>query len=364
MLQHLVLWGSIGIDRKALLAIYLNEEEKEVVIHAFPKEEADKNLQDKLFAWKNGAPFEFPESNLTWHIDANNESILPREIRVDKPEFIQRAQEDWGKLLMSGRIFKAAKEEIVLNKTLTTATKEYKQELWEKTKELWGKYSELLKNREITWEQSQLLKAEVDETFDILKAKKQQNNETEVRKQRELKKTFEKEMERLKSLLIYPKEWPAIHQGLKDIQGKIKDSELWAKYKKPLFDQGHEIYLSLKEYKKTQDVSHLKDRIEKLGAILKGLETTLDRDKKQLESQKDKLSHYIKNSNPKNSQWGGLLDIIQTRITEKEEKISGIKITISQLQKKLNKPEKLADTKTEESTSSENESSGEPEQTS
>lgn len=334
MQQHLLLWGDIGIERKALLAIYLNVEEKEVVIHAFPKEQVDKKLNDELFAWKNGAPFIFPQSDLVWHIDAHSESILPREIRVDKPEFIQRAQLAWGKLLMSTRLFKVCKEEIVLHKTLVTTTPEFNQKLWDKTKDLWQKYSEMLKAHDLTWDQAELLKAEVNETFDILKELKSKKIQEEKNQNKAVIKGFEKAIEDQKALLIYPEEWPQIHENLRKIQADLKASTLRIHEKKPFFEKIDEIYQSLKSYKKTQDVTHVKDRLDKLTKILKGIETTLVKDKESLAFQQEKLSHYTKGKNSPN-QFGGLLQIIQNRIDEKEVKVADIKKTMAQLEKRL-----------------------------
>lgn len=352
MQQHLVLWGLIGADRKALLAIYLLEEENQVRIHAFPKEIVDKNLQDQLFAWKNGAPFNFPESDLIWHVDAYSDSILPRDIRIDKPEFIQRAQLAWGKLLMSSKLFKVCKEEIVFHKTLVSATLEFKQEQWDKTQELWQKYSEMLKAQDLVWEQTELLKAEVNETFDILKAHKKKSFDKEKTKNREANKKFEKELDSIKSQLIYPEEWPAIHERLRAVQSEIKTSPIRFQEKKVFFDKIDEIFQALKSYKKTQNLSHTKERLENLRRILKGLETSLEKDTESLNSQKEKLAHYTKGKNS-GSEWGGLLQIIQNRITEKEAKVEDIKKTIQQLEEKISKeaPKPVTPTTKEEQSS-------------
>ena len=336
MQQHLVLWGFIGTDRKVLLAIYLVEEENQVRIHAFPKEIVDKNLQDQLFAWKNGAPFNFPESDLIWHIDAYSDSILPRDIRVEKPEFIQRAQLSWGKLLMSSKIFKVCKEEIVFHKTLVSSTREFKQEQWDKTQELWKKYSEMLKAQDIVWEQAELLKAEVNETFDFLKAHKKKSFDKEKSQVNEISKKFEKEIDAIKSQLIYSEEWPQIHEKLKVLQAELKTSAIRFQSKKPLFDKIDDIYLTLKSYKKTQNLTHTKDRLDNLHRILKGLETSLEKDVDSFTSQQEKLSHYTKGKNS-GSEWTGLLQIIQNRIKEKEAKVEDIKKTIQQLKNKIPK---------------------------
>lgn len=347
MQQHLLLWGDIGTDKKALLAIYLNVDEKEVVIHAFPKEQVDKKLNDELFAWKNGASFNFPESDLVWHIDAHSESILPREIRVDKPEFVQRAQLAWGKLLMSTRLFKVCKEEIVLHKTLVSSTPEYNQKLWDKTKELWQKYSDMLRAHDLTWDQTELLKAEVNETFDMLKEAKRKKIQEEKNQNKAIISGFEKAIEDQKALLIYPEEWPQIHESLRKIQADLKASTLRIHEKKPFFEKIDEIYQTLRSYKKTQDITHIKDRLDKLSKILKGIETTLAKDKESLAFQQEKLSHYTKGKNSPN-QFGGLLQIIQTRIDEKEAKVADIKKTMSQLEKRLKEAAQAEKAKSEE----------------
>lgn len=334
MQQHLVLWGDIGTDRKALLAIYLNEDDKQVIIHAFPKEQVDKTLQDQLFAWKNGASFDFPENDLVWHVDANSESILPREIRVDKPEFIQRAQNSWSKLLMSTRLFKVCKEEVVLHKALVESTREYTQELWKKTQDLWQKYSGYLKEHELTWEQTELLKAEINDIFDILKARKRLSVEKEKEESHKVLSILDKKIEELKANLIYPEEWPKIHEGLRTVQADVKAASIKWEQKKKFFDRINEVYDALRSYKKTQDVTHLKDRIDKLKKILHGIEQTIEKDRESLSAQQEKLAHYTRGKSA-NTDWGGLLKVIENRIQEKEAKITDIKKTIDQLTKKV-----------------------------
>lgn len=334
MQQHLVLWGSIGTDRKALLAIYLEEEKNQVVIHAFPKDQADDNLQNQLFAWKNGASFDFSNNDLVWYVDANGESILPREVRVDKPEIIQRVQDTWGKLLMSSKLFKVCKEEIVLHKLFVTSSQAYSQELWNKTTDLWKKYSNMFRDQELTWDQKELLKAEVDDTFEVLKAEKRKSVDEDKAQSKILIKEFEKQIENQKSLLIYPEEWPKIHDELRKIHGELKASSLKMQDKKVFFDKIDEIYQSLKSYKKTQNATHTRERLDKLGKILNGIETTLEKDKASLAQQQEKIAFYTKGKNS-GSSWGGLLESIQQRITEKEAKIADIKKTISELEHRL-----------------------------
>ena len=82
----------------------------------------------------------------------------------------------------------------------------------------------------------------------------------------------------------------------------------------------------------------------------------MEKDTESLNSQKEKLSHYTKGKNA-GSEWGGLLQIIQNRITEKEGKVDDIKKTIQQLEGKISKesPKKVAPSPKEEQSSELNE---------
>ncbi|MBK6986700.1 MAG: hypothetical protein IPH32_19060 [Bacteroidetes bacterium] len=49
----------------------------------FRKENVTKEVQDKLFfEWKNGGEYEFPEFAIHWEVDANNDTVLPENVKL------------------------------------------------------------------------------------------------------------------------------------------------------------------------------------------------------------------------------------------------------------------------------------------
>ena len=115
MNTRLVLWGKIGTDRKALIALYLEEAAAKIHIYAFPKDEVSKEIQDALFVeWKNGGDFSFPENAHHWEIDANSDSILPEEVKVERVDIVLQSQHKWGKKLMSSEINQLLTDEVKL----------------------------------------------------------------------------------------------------------------------------------------------------------------------------------------------------------------------------------------------------------
>jgi len=140
MNTRLVLWGEIGTDRKALIAIHLDEETAKIHIHAFPKEEVTKEIQDAVFVeWKNGGEFTFPENAIHWEIDANSDTILPEEVKVDRLDVVLQSQHKWGKKLMSSKINQLLSDEVKLLEEKTSVVAEYDQSLWDKAKAQWEK---------------------------------------------------------------------------------------------------------------------------------------------------------------------------------------------------------------------------------
>ncbi|MCO5247803.1 MAG: hypothetical protein M9887_02475 [Chitinophagales bacterium] len=333
MQERLVLWGTVGAGIKSLLAIGLNDEEKEIVIRAFPKEQVTEQIQRDLFAWKNGATYTFPQNEMVWYVDISDDSILPREISVDKPEFIQRAQEKWSKLLMSKRMFQVCKEEIVLHKTFVQSNRKFEQANWDKTIELWNKYSELLKKHELTFDFSRLLKSEVDDVFEILKTQKFLEKEGDKKKEKEIFKAMDKKLSDIKALLIYPDEWNTIHEQLKTLNEELKTLPIKNEAKRKLFKNIDEIYNSLRTYKKTQNQAHIEKRLNDLYRIVKGIERVIQKDRENLSQQEEKMSFYTKGKGL--SGMGGLLKITQDKIDENTAKVADIKKTIVKLEKEL-----------------------------
>lgn len=354
MQQHLVLWGDIGTDRKALLAIYLDEEQHRVHVYAFPREIADKELQDQLFLWKNGGDFIFPEDALHWELDANGESLLPEDVRVDKPEFITRAQEQWTKKLMGTRFYKVFHEEVNLLKQKMETTKEYQQSLWDEAKVQWDKISSYRKNNDLSWEQTDSLKNEINTIFDTLKAIKRIDTEKTSEHTQKLFKTLIKKIDEQQARLIYNDEWNSIFDKLKNIQGEIKEAALRWEEKRKLFDKINEVFDTLRKYRKSEFVNRTKERISQLSKTIEGLQQSIDRDKENQNLQIEKLSIYTKGKLSVD-EMKKRFNIISDKVSEKEQKIKNIQKTIQQLQKELKKDEdkpkqKEEDNKSEDGT--------------
>ena len=337
MQQRIVMWGEIGTDNNALITIELKEAETKVYIYAFPKEMATKELQDQIFVeWKNGGDIVFPETTYQWIIDANQDNILPENVKVDRPELITQAQNKWSRKLMSAKVLQLLTEETELILQNIDSIQNYDQQIWDKAKKQWDKIADYQKKGEITWEQTSLLKEKINLVFDALKAVKRITSEHDVEQSRVLAKAFDAQISGLQSQLIYPDQWKKLLDDLKKIQDEIKEAPIRWNNKRSLYDKINLIYDDLKKYRATENINKSKSRITKLKQILAGVVESIEREKDNYNMQVEKMQHYTR-GRMQLDEIKNRFNYILDRIKEKENKAADIKKTIAEVEKLLAK---------------------------
>lgn len=337
MQQRIVTWGEIGTDLKALITIELDEANANIIINAFPKEKVSKELQDAIFnEWKNGGNFQFPETTYQWTVDAQQDNILPNNIRVDRPILITEAQSLWSRKLMSAKLNQLLNEEVALLNQQLEGLKEFEQSLWDKAKTQWDKIADYQKKAEISWEQTTILKDKINLIFDSLKALKRINHEGDEEKTLQISKAFNKVIDELEDKLIYPDEWNNIFNELKKIQTNLKESPIKWSAKRKLQNKINDIYAALKKYRSTEFINKSKARIKQLNQILSGFKENIERDKENYKMQVEKMQHYTRGKLTEaelQERFSHLFD----RIKSKEEKIKNISKTINDIERDIQK---------------------------
>jgi hypothetical protein len=359
MQQRIVMWGEIGTDNKALVTIQLLENDAKIIINAFPKDTVTKELQDKIFVeWKNGGEIEFPETTFQWTIDANQDNILPENVKVERPELITQIQHKWSRKIMSAKVMQLLTDETEHILQSIDSIQNYDQKLWDKAKQQWDKIADYQKKGEITWEQTTLLKEKINLVFDALKAVKRITSEHDVEQSRILSKNFEATIEQLQNKLIYPDEWKHIFEELKKIQEELKEAPIRWNSKKNLYDKINSIYDDLKKYRATENINKSKSRIKQLNQILSGIYESINREKDNYEMQVEKMQHYTR-GRVQLDEIKNRFSYILDRIKEKENKAENIKKTIAEVEKLLAKEEYRKEKNQKENTANTN-SSKEP----
>ncbi|MEZ5003208.1 MAG: hypothetical protein R2730_09275 [Chitinophagales bacterium] len=335
MQQHLVVWGDIGTDRKALITIELKEEIGKVIYHAFPQEMVTKTLQDELFSvWKNGGECTFPEDTLKWVIDSHEENWLPEGMTLHKPGILINAQRQWQKMVMRKSNFLLFTEKVDLLKIELDSLKSFDEQLWNNAKTTWDDILKSKKENLLSWQDADALKVDINKIFDGLKAFKRINTEHNFEESRSLLKLYEKQIKECREALVYPKEWNNIFDRLKNIQSEVKKDHLIFKHKKILFNQLDIVFKDLRNYRQVDQVHHLEDRIKGLHTVIQGLQHGIDQDIESYEHQVQKMKHYTRGKMT-DEEIEEQFKHLKEKAHGRQKKIKSIKKTIGQLEKKL-----------------------------
>ncbi|MCP4121422.1 MAG: hypothetical protein GY751_06680 [Bacteroidetes bacterium] len=342
MQQHLVVWGDIGTDHKALIAIKMDTELNQVIYRAFPEEDVTKELQDQLFTvWKNGGEFIFPEDVPTWTVDASEDNILPSEIRLHKPGMLVTAQRHWSKKVVLDSTFKLESDKLHVLELEMDSLQHYEQSLWDKTRSLWEEILELRKKDDLSWQNADELKLRINLIFDALKAFKRLNQEKNYDESLALFKLFGKRADECLEQLIYPDEWGRIANSMKGLQRELREAPLVMKHRRAIERKINAVFNDLRKYRKSDQINHLQDRIQGLNRVLRALKGAIERDSDSYKIQFEKLKHYTRGK-LSDDEIREQLGSEKGRTSDKEKKIKSITKTIRSLEAKienLKKPE-------------------------
>ncbi len=94
MKTRIVLWGTDANDKRVLVALALKTQENKVDIWTFPEEVATETLYNRMMnEWRNGKEVPFPQMFVQIERPLTlSDSLLPEDIKVERPDLIQRAQ--------------------------------------------------------------------------------------------------------------------------------------------------------------------------------------------------------------------------------------------------------------------------------
>ena len=114
MRRKIVLWGSNEKDEKILVALELLDKENVVDIYTFPESVATEAFyKETSEKWKDDVAVEFPAgfTKLERKISVSD-SIVPDEIKVDRPDLITRAQAEWHFVVVSTKLYGMYRSEL------------------------------------------------------------------------------------------------------------------------------------------------------------------------------------------------------------------------------------------------------------
>lgn len=347
MRRKLVLWGTNEKDEKMLVALELLDNENVVNIYTFPESVATEAFYKSMSeTWKNDGEVEFPDGYTKIERKLSvSDSLLPDEIRVDRPDLITRAQAEWHFAVLSSKLYGLYKTELEEFKDKIETLSDYDNKIWEELKTFWGKVQSQVNDRNLFREHAAALRDRTNAMFDKLKElKKVLENEFE-KKSREYVQKFSAELKEIEDKIEQGLGLNPLFEDLKKLQQKIKNIQFTKEDRKEIWDKIDVAFKSIKEKRGSQheaNINHAAGRIQKryeglLGAIQK-MQRSIQIDQKEHDFQNKKVED--SDGQLESQLRKAKIRMIEERISSKQEKLDDMLKTKADLEVKLEKEKK------------------------
>lgn len=347
MRRKLVLWGTNEKDEKMLVALELLENDNVVYIFTFPEKIATEDFYKKMSDnWKNDQEVEFPDGFQKIERKLSvSDSLLPDEIRVERPDLITRAQAEWHFVVLSSKLYGLYKSEIEDFKEKIESLTEYDNKIWEELKNFWAKVQNQVNDRNLFREHAASLRERTNGLFDKLKSlKKVLESEYETRSKSALE-TFSNELKEIEQKVEQGLGLNPLFEDLKKLQQKIKNIQFTKDDRNEMWDKIDAAFKNIKEKRGSQNEAHAQhtaSRIQKrydglVGAVQK-MQKSIQIDQRELDFQNKKVED--SDGQLESQLRKAKIRMIEERISSKQEKLDDMLKTKVDLESKLEKEKK------------------------
>ena len=172
MKNKVVIWGTNAQNEKVLIALELNEADNKVLVYSIPEPLASEEFITKLNEeWRDGkGEIEFPEGHTLITRDLSvTDSILPDELKADRPDMVTRAQTEWHFIVLSGKLHRAYQQELEELREKVASLSEFDNSVWQNLRAFWDKVQEQSREKNLFRTHANTLRDTINELFNQMK---------------------------------------------------------------------------------------------------------------------------------------------------------------------------------------------------
>ena len=345
MKTKLVLWGTNVQNDRVLIAMQLRADDNKVNIWTFPEAIASPEFaQAMLNDWRNDAnEVTFPDgATLVERELTVAESLLPADLKVERPDIVSRAQSEWHFIVLSTKLHENYKTELADLKDKVGQMTEYSGEVWDSLKGFWNKVQEQVRDRNLFREHADVLRDSTNVLFDDLKNLRssltnefEDNSKTVYARFNTLLDDIEKKVE------IGIQRFPDIFDDLKKTQADFRGQKLTRDHSNEIWNRIDSMFKVVKEKKfgnnainDTSATERLARRYEGLIGAIDKMQDSIYRDQEELDFQTARVNNSVGQLEAQIRQ--AKINMIVDRVKSKEEKLNEMLATKMDVESKLN----------------------------
>jgi hypothetical protein len=346
MKTKIVLWGT-DADGRVLIALELRPDANKVDIFTFSSAIATDDFTTQMMdKWRNGEEVVFVEGYK--HIErelAVADSILPIDLKVERPDIISRAQTEWHFIVLSSKLNQAYRSELDDYKDKVEKMTAYDGSVWDTLKGFWDKVQEQVRDRTLSREHADLLRDGINDLFTKLKDMRTALSNEFEQKSNEVHSRFTATLNNIEERIKANPKASSIFDDLKGLQAEFRtvkmtrdhNNEIWARidacFKAAKTGKFGEQATNVAQQEFTTASARIQNRLDGLNTAIGKMEITLRREKEELDFQKKKIATTDGQLEAQLRQ--AKMRIIQDRASSIEEKLKNMYDTRAEVEKSL-----------------------------
>lgn len=350
MKDRLVFWGKKNETQKVLLTIDLNEDEGTYQVQVMKAEhvtEAFDNLVRNQ--WRNGSEdVVFPEIEESFSRELTLTSdLLPDEYQVERDDLLKMAQAEWNFFVLSKRLKDTYDHNLEDLQEKAERLEEFSEDLWEEMKSFWQKVQGQIREKNLARRHGNEIRRRTNAIFSTLKDLRAKSEKELVEDSAVAKERFMDILAGVEKKIGEGKSLRHLFDELKKIQKDFKKAQFTRKDQSAVWDRLDGLFkeIKAKKYGKTASsndpLMKVLRRVEGLSAAIVRMEKSIQRDKKDLEFQNNRIDNTDGQLEAQIRK--AKLSVLEERISSKEVKLEDMHQTLSQLKSRAEKLEKKAE---------------------
>lgn len=348
MKTRLVLWGTDSENNKVLLALALRAVESKVDVWAFPEEVAPESFYQKMIEeWRLGRELPFPDTFTQYEVPfTSSTELLPDGLKADRSDLMQQAQTEWQFVVLSGRLYESYKDELQFFKDKLDRLDNFDTKVWEELKGFWEKVQVHIHDRVLFRDHGSKLREITNALFEQMKSMRKT---LDADFKAASKENVERFMTAITSIEERIKEGRGLHpifEELKKLQQSYADAKFTRDDRNKVWQKLDGAFKSVKEKRfgpeaqkaNVNTASRVDRRLEGLNAAISKMEKSISHDHHDIQYEQERIaeSHGQLEAQIRQAK----LAMIQERINSKQEKLTDMLKTRTDLERRLEQEKK------------------------
>jgi len=333
MLSRFTVTGINKAEEAVLLAYQLHEELFKLDLYITPKKslsaEQIKFLENN---WVDGENFEFGELTILITPNLNADSILPEDIKSEETGKIRTKQNEWAYQLLTAKLWESYLLELEELKKRAAALVQYDRQLFDESKAFWERVLEHKKQRDISQSGLDKIKDDVNAIFEKLKTFRKSESAEFEQASAKLRDEVLAKIEAFKAGVSDKSNFKELQEELKTLQTESRKSRYTKSDDATLKKAFDTIFHFVNQQRNLYFNDKTAVRVKGLTEVIQKMETSLNRDKKDLDYLEKKA-----NGNNIRSLELQLINVkknlLNDTIASKEAKLKDIRATLEKIQK-------------------------------